>query len=79
MKKKVQKSDSDFWCVIGCLAIVVGIIYVIISSVQFGSGVMDAHRSGCRAKMARYEYAMPGYRLGCYMGLAPGDTNEEQD
>lgn len=78
VSSKGTKSSCDCTGLI-VLGFVLGLIYTIISLLQFSDGIRDTHGSGCRTKMARYEYFMPGYRFGCYMGLAPGETNEERD
>lgn len=74
-EEKAGDTSCDFTPFFVLTGIVV-LIYVILSFCSFGAGIMDAERSGCRSKMKRYEYVFPGYRVGCYMGLAPGEHTE---
>lgn len=58
-----------------CAAIFLLSIWVLLVVVQVGCGVMSADLgplwNECTAPPARYQYVVPGFKLGCWLGEVP--------
>jgi hypothetical protein len=54
------------------ISAILGVTFVI-SGFFFGIGLIDARiaEAKCQTEMARIEYAIPTYRIGCWLGTSP--------
>lgn len=82
MENKEQccnNSGDGLKCFAVITLIILSIVYCLVSALNFSDGLRDVDYSHtkCTTDWRRFDYVMPAYRFGCWMGTIPKKTECE--